>query len=142
MEGIISLTVEDLRVREMLGTCDLGRLSPKYKEPDLILSTSRALGSIEFVNVHCAWSAFLADASEGPLSVLPVYSAAIRLSLRYDHFNSRAARTDLSDVYCRSSDPEASFLSARYLLRALSACSESQWGSEFVFSKRMDIERT
>ncbi len=39
---------------------DLDRCrTPKFQEPDLILSTSRALGSVENADVHKMWSGVL-----------------------------------------------------------------------------------
>lgn len=88
---------------------DLNRyLTPKFQEPDLILSTSRALGSIENADVHELWSGILdrlpaLEFVENPLAEsdmdLPLdryppsseefkilsYMRALKSSLRFDN---------------------------------------------------------
>ncbi len=56
LEEILALTIADPQIRLVLGECNLRRLSPEYREPDLILSTSKVLSSIENTHVHSLWS--------------------------------------------------------------------------------------
>ncbi len=50
------VALEDPVIRMTLKEFDLNLLSPKYSEPDLIISTSKALGSLENARVHDLWS--------------------------------------------------------------------------------------
>ncbi len=76
LEEIIRLTIEDPHARVVLAGQNLDRyLVPKFKEPDLILSTSRALGSIENAKVHDLWSGvLLGRLSEFPSDVVVLYT--------------------------------------------------------------------
>ncbi|KLO05070.1 hypothetical protein SCHPADRAFT_738248 [Schizopora paradoxa] len=60
-EEIISLSVEEPLVREVLaGSNVYYRLEPKFKEPNLILSSSKALGCLRRSEIHHLWSDLIA----------------------------------------------------------------------------------
>ncbi len=114
MEEIINLTVEDPLVRAVLAGCDLRCLIPKYKEPDLIISTSKVFGSIENAGVHRLWSDAITSfqANEDFVSPPPDrICEALRRTLRY------VIRMICMIEFLRrkSSDPMTSFLAARHL---------------------------
>ncbi|KLO19911.1 hypothetical protein SCHPADRAFT_46400 [Schizopora paradoxa] len=56
---ITDLAMEDPLIRATLCACNLGQLVPSYKEPDLIMATMRAVGSIENAEVHELWTGAL-----------------------------------------------------------------------------------
>lgn len=56
LEEIINLTMKDPRIREILAHFPLNRFITYYREPDLLCSTVKALGAVEFSNVHCLWA--------------------------------------------------------------------------------------
>lgn len=56
LEEIIDLTIEDPVIHRQLAQSRLSHLVPQYEEPDLILSASRALGSIRNAHTHNIWS--------------------------------------------------------------------------------------
>lgn len=97
LDEITNLAIEDPFIRTALVGCNLRRrLTPKFKEPDLLISTSKALGSVENTRIHSLWS---------------------DLIKRDRHISS-----DLDEVRIRNSlvpslsDPNSSYLAARYLL--------------------------
>ena len=53
---IVNLTIEDPIIRQALGELRLSTLAPKYKEPNLLISTSRALYSVTDTKTHSLWS--------------------------------------------------------------------------------------
>ncbi|KLO04600.1 hypothetical protein SCHPADRAFT_896911 [Schizopora paradoxa] len=55
LEEIKTLAIEDPIVCDFLSACNLQHLVPKYREPDLIMATSRAVGCIENAKVHELW---------------------------------------------------------------------------------------
>lgn len=61
LDEIVALTIEDPVIRMTLKEFDLNLLSPKYSEPDLIISTSKALGSLENARVHDLWSSVVSS---------------------------------------------------------------------------------
>lgn len=77
-------------------------LTPKYGEPDLILSTSKALGSIRDTYTHQLWSAFILNHSLplfGDDLILPAgLFEALKGSLRYaDLINRISNNNELLD---------------------------------------------
>lgn len=78
LEEIINLAIEDPHARIVLAHHDIGHyLTPMFDEPDLVLSTSRALGSIENADIHSLWSGVL-------LGRLSKYSGRIPLNMISD----------------------------------------------------------
>ncbi len=77
MEEIINLAIEDPHARVVLAGHNIDHyLTPKFKEPDLILSTSRALGSIENSKVHGLWTGvLLGRLSEFNEDIITLYTA-------------------------------------------------------------------
>ncbi len=61
LDEIVELTIEDPVIRVTLKECDLSRLSLKYTEPDLILSTSKVLGSLDNGRIHHLWSSLISS---------------------------------------------------------------------------------
>jgi len=110
LEEITSLSVEDPLIRSILVGCNLRALVPKYKEPDLIVSTIKTFGSMEHAQVHELWSGVISHMQhETPLEFCPLSDP---------------------DALIRSlSDPQSSFLAARYLVRVIRqlAVEKSHW---------------
>jgi len=52
LEEIVDLTIEDPIIRQALGELSLSKLAPKYKEPNLLISTSRVLHSLTDAKTH------------------------------------------------------------------------------------------
>ncbi len=79
MEELQDLAIEDPTVRRVLAESRLCRLKPEYGEPDLIISSTRALNSITDDRTHHLWSNFVLG---GPFaltdSVLPIPSNLTR----------------------------------------------------------------
>lgn len=56
LDEIVDLAFEDPLIRAILASCNLNRLITNYDEPDHIMSAVKALGAIEFSDVHRIWS--------------------------------------------------------------------------------------
>lgn len=80
LDEMVELAIEDPIVRATLAGCNLERLMPKYKEPDLIMSTSKAFGSIEFSNVHRVWSEVITLHLDGEYGTAHMESVLIKLA--------------------------------------------------------------
>ena len=52
LDEIISLAIEDPLIRAALANCNLNRLATHFAEPDILSATAKALGAVEFSNVH------------------------------------------------------------------------------------------
>ncbi len=61
LDEILELSVTDPVIRFILKEFDIYRLSTEYSEPDLIISTSKALGSLENAYVHDIWSSIISS---------------------------------------------------------------------------------
>ncbi len=61
LDEIVVLTIEDPVIRTTLKEFDLNLLSPKYSEPDLIISTPQALGSFVNARDHDLWSSVVSS---------------------------------------------------------------------------------
>ncbi len=61
LNEILELSVTDPVIRFILKVFDIYRLSPEYSEPDLIISTSKALGSLENAYIHDIWSSVISS---------------------------------------------------------------------------------
>ncbi|KLO18486.1 hypothetical protein SCHPADRAFT_936160 [Schizopora paradoxa] len=102
LDEMIDLTIEDPLIRTTLAECDLSGLLPKYKEPDLIISTIKALGSIQYARIHGIWSDVIQVSCNKTDEELYPTLKSIRESL-----------------FTSLRHPEVSFLAARYLAHVL-----------------------
>ncbi|KLO10297.1 hypothetical protein SCHPADRAFT_525752 [Schizopora paradoxa] len=104
LEEITKLAIEDPEIRAVLASCNLNRLITHYAEPDLLTATTKALGAIEFSNVHRVWA--------------PV--ASMSNTLWRDSSDIHVLLEGLKEaVYETIRNPPTSFLSARYFERAV-----------------------
>ncbi len=132
LEEITSLSVEDPFIRSVLVGCNLRALVPKYKEPDLIVSTIKAFGSMEHAHVHELWSGVISHMQhEIPLEFCPLSDPdALIRSLRYVNCTKEINGAHVLNFHLfPSSDPQSSFLAARYLVRVIRqlAVEKSHW---------------
>jgi len=97
LNEILELSITDPVIRFILKEFDIYRLSPEYSEPDLIISTSKALGSLENAYVHDIWS-----------SVISSHGHRIF-----------ANETSFNLVLNTLRDSETSYLAARYIIHIL-----------------------
>ncbi|KLO10032.1 hypothetical protein SCHPADRAFT_943191 [Schizopora paradoxa] len=128
LNEIISLSIEDPHVRALLQSCDHDRLLAKYSEPDLIMTTSKALGSIKNVQVHSLWSRILPYASSSSAQ----FSRCGFGEIAYRSYNFAALEASLRD-------PDSSFLAAQYLMSAYElAANLSDAGQSRKAKSRLD----
>ena len=59
MEEITELAMEDPIVRKALQKCKAGRLRPKFKERELFIAVSRAVISVDNIEIHEIWGPLL-----------------------------------------------------------------------------------
>ncbi|KLO04074.1 hypothetical protein SCHPADRAFT_897309 [Schizopora paradoxa] len=108
LDEIVNLAIEDPLICAILASCDLNRLVTHYSEPDLLLSTERALGAVEFTHVHRVWEAlFISLSSRRSRDVPP------RLK---------------EDVFETLRNPTTSFLAGRYYKHVI-------WCPHRIFNK-------
>ncbi len=81
LDEIIALSVEDPVIRNSLTECDLRRLSPTYGEADLIISMSKALGSLDNAREHNLWSLFISSRGRYFLDDIPKFKKNLKLCL-------------------------------------------------------------
>ncbi|KLO12133.1 hypothetical protein SCHPADRAFT_998361 [Schizopora paradoxa] len=106
LEEITTLAVEDRVVRNALLNCDVGRLVPNYKEPDLSVAILKAISCVENREIHELWS--------------PMFALVEHISLGGDLSIRREDVESLLGSLKKSlSNTESSFLAARYLLRVV-----------------------
>ncbi|KLO15819.1 hypothetical protein SCHPADRAFT_244812 [Schizopora paradoxa] len=101
-EEIFELTVDDPIVRRLLAESRVDRLVPNYREPDLLVVTSKALGSVMDAHTHRLWSILILDQH------LPPNGGGISIP--------EGLAISLKDSLSR---PTSSYVAARYLRRAL-----------------------
>ncbi|KLO04426.1 hypothetical protein SCHPADRAFT_947702 [Schizopora paradoxa] len=105
---IVELAIEDPQIRIILASCDLDRLATHYEEPDVLIATTRALGAVEFSIVHHVWAPILSLQSFEP-SYPNKDNDAIK----------ELVKVSKGEILKTLSNEYTSFLSARYLRRAL-----------------------
>ncbi|KLO04403.1 hypothetical protein SCHPADRAFT_989699 [Schizopora paradoxa] len=102
LEEIINLSMKDPRIRAILVYCDLNRVLPCYDEPELLGSTAKALGAVEFSNVHRVWA-----------PVITLFTTPWR-----EFHGEYDLPEGLEEaIFETIRDPSTSFLSARYFQR-------------------------
>ncbi|KLO10307.1 hypothetical protein SCHPADRAFT_942964 [Schizopora paradoxa] len=106
LKEIIELSINDPRIRAIFARFDLEQLITHYNEPDLLLMTQRALGAIEFSNIHCIWAPLL---SLRPILELRIHHTYQILNVEDSKISS--IREDILETF---RNPSTSFLSARY----------------------------
>jgi len=122
LEEIVDLAIEDPIIRQVLRESRLSKLSPKYGEFNLLMSTSRAICSISDTETHSLWSPLvLRDAFEG------FYCMESN-----GQFNRPPSGLEES-LKNSLTHPASSFVAARYFLRAVEQC---RWdaGVQFLHS--------
>ncbi|KLO08601.1 hypothetical protein SCHPADRAFT_893754 [Schizopora paradoxa] len=87
LEEIISLSIEDRLVRNILLNFNIGKLAPNYKESDLFNSISKAIVCVEETETHELWSSYhvLAECMDWRGPALP-YSILDPLKKSLRHF--------------------------------------------------------
>ncbi|KLO07309.1 hypothetical protein SCHPADRAFT_655443 [Schizopora paradoxa] len=106
LEEIVQLAMKDPRIRVILAHCNLNRLITHYNEPNLLSATVKALGAVEFSDVHRIWTPIFLLCSEKP----EAHSVVA---------HSRLVFVSMLDAIETIRDPPTSFLSARYFHRAV-----------------------
>ncbi|KLO05754.1 hypothetical protein SCHPADRAFT_713710 [Schizopora paradoxa] len=121
LDEIITLTIEDPIIRMMLKECDLSCLTPSYGEPDLIVSTSKALGSIENTKIHDDWlSTFSSHGKFLKPTREPITEAHGYVILwGAEFFSYHQDCQSLEHLSATLRNSETSYLGARYLVRFL-----------------------
>ncbi|KLO04596.1 hypothetical protein SCHPADRAFT_947589 [Schizopora paradoxa] len=116
LEEIINLALEDPLVRAVLANSDHNRLITHYVESDLLVATTKALGAIEFNNVHRVWAPVL--------SICVAHSTWFQFKYKteslggFEEWRAYDYLEDFEDdVFETIRDPSTSFLSARYFGR-------------------------
>lgn len=56
LEEMTTLSIDDPIVRTMLTSIPLASFVPNYQDPDLLLATAKAFGSINNSETHAQWS--------------------------------------------------------------------------------------
>lgn len=92
-------------------------LLPRYREPDLIVSTSKALGSLDNAKVHELWSMFISSRGRCMRDMDGGFNL-LRSSLRYV-FPFYMCDSSLTSYPSNTSDSEISYLAARYFFHIL-----------------------
>lgn len=59
LEEVTALAIEDPVVRAILASSRLEYLAPKYLEPDLLLASAKAFGSIKDAITHGLWTSII-----------------------------------------------------------------------------------
>ncbi|KLO05751.1 hypothetical protein SCHPADRAFT_946646 [Schizopora paradoxa] len=119
LNEIVQLSTEDPIIRIMLKRCNLTKLVPRFTEPDLITSTSKALGSLEDTKIHGIWSLVLSSNGRS-----------------LDNVDSEDFRTLKNTLR----DSGASYIAARYLFHILHAAFTHPDTKFHTFSSEMWIK--
>ncbi|KLO05264.1 hypothetical protein SCHPADRAFT_947058 [Schizopora paradoxa] len=101
---IIELSIKDPRIRTILAECNPSHFITRYYEPDLLSATVKALGSIEFSDVHRVW-----------VPVLTLFITPWRKFSGVYDLPKGSEEAILESLR----DPSTSFLSARYFQRVV-----------------------
>lgn len=103
LEEIIELSMKDPRIRAILADCDLNRLITHYDEPDLLISTVKALGSVEYSSVHRVWAPILslciANLCTDHRRLLECSKEDIFKSLRYSYAHCFLVKSPITILY-------------------------------------------
>ncbi|KLO04903.1 hypothetical protein SCHPADRAFT_989216 [Schizopora paradoxa] len=116
LEELDDLAMKDPRIRLILTNCDLNRIITHYEEPDLLSSTVKALGVVEFSNVHRIWA--------------PILSLQITKTGK-DFKTYDLSESLKEEAFKALRNPSTSFLSARYFQGVLGDASVENYGIRF-----------
>ena len=85
LEELTAFPFEDPLLGAILRGCRIDVLEPKYREPDLLVATAKAFGSITNARTHALWSSLLIQVSSFiPIFLKPkIHLKALKNSLRY-----------------------------------------------------------
>ncbi|KLO05061.1 hypothetical protein SCHPADRAFT_989024 [Schizopora paradoxa] len=111
LDEITKLTMEDRMVREAFLHLNVGKLVPNYKEVELSIAISKTMRSIMYTETHELWTHFL-----------------FLLDHSFDHFITPKHFDSLKKSL---SNPDSSFLAARYIAQVVDHQMVSLLGKKF-----------